>query len=105
MQQNTSLESSRPLIAILNSSQASIDVLQSIFEQEGYATVADFVVDFRQGRKDLAAFFKAHQANAVVYDIAPPYIQNWTFFREHVLALHVLPEQNFILTTTNKEIL
>src|SRR4051812_3614953 len=102
MQQNTVSEGSKPLIAILDSRQESIDLLQSILENEGFATVSDFIVDFREGHKDIVAFFKAHQPNAVVYDIAPPYIQNWTFFREHVLALQVLPEQSFILITTNK---
>jgi CheY-like chemotaxis protein len=105
MQESTVSEGSKPLIAILNSTQASIDLLQSILENEGFATVSDFIVDFREGRKDIVAFFKAYQPNAVVYDIALPYIQNWRFFKEHVLAVHVLPEQNFIITTTNKQIL
>jgi CheY-like chemotaxis protein len=105
MHQQAGPEGTKPLIAILNATQASIDVLQSIIEHEGFTTIADFIVDFREGRKDLAAFFKAHQPKAVVYDIGPPYIQNWTFFKEHVLALQVLPEQSFILITTNKMVL
>ena len=105
MQQNTVSESGKPLIAILNSTQESIDLLQSILENEGFATVSDFIVDFREGRKDIVAFFNAHQPNVVVYDIALPYVQNWRFFREHVLAVHALPELNFILTTANKQIL
>src|SRR5829696_3692413 len=105
MQQNTVSESGKPLIAILDSTQESIDLLQSILENEGFATVSDFIVDFREGHKDIVAFFRAHQPNVVVYDIAPPYIQNWEFFKEQVLVVHVLPEQNFIITTTNKLIL
>ena len=40
-----------------------------------------------------------------MYDIALPYVENWQFFQEQVLARRLLPENRFVLTTTNRTVL
>jgi DNA-binding NtrC family response regulator len=98
-------QAARPLIAIINTAQEVIELLQNLFDDEGFATVSIYVPDIKRGRQDLRAFFQEHRPQAVVYDIAIPYVENWQFFQEHVLALGLLPEHCFILTTTNRTVL
>jgi CheY-like chemotaxis protein len=94
-----------PLVAIINTSIETIELLREILEDEGYAVVADYVVTFKQDRKDLATFFAEHQPQAVIYDVAIPYEANWQFALEHVIPASGLSFRRFIFTTTNKAVL
>jgi CheY-like chemotaxis protein len=96
---------SRPLVAVINTSQESIELLQEVLADEGFDSVAAYVVEFKRGQRDLHAFFQEHQPQAVIYDIAIPYIQNWEFFQAQVLTRQFLPESCFIVTTTNRTVL
>lgn len=102
---DTTSPDTRPLIAILNTSIDTVELLESVFQEEGFATVADYVVEYRQRLKDIGTFLRHHQPKAVVYDIAIPYVANWRFFQEQVLGLQLLPASSFVLTTTNKTVL
>jgi hypothetical protein len=95
----------RPVVAIINTSQEITELLQEVLADDNFAVVAAYVVDFKRGKLDLGAFFQTYQPEAVVYDIALPYVENWAFFCEQVLAPHFLPEDRFVLTTTNKSVL
>jgi CheY-like chemotaxis protein len=95
----------RPCVAIINTSLETIQMLQEVLTEEGFATVAAYVIEFKRGERDLTAFFRQHQPQAVVYDIAIPYIQNWQFFQNQVLGLDLLPARRFVVTTTNRSVL
>src|SRR3712207_5554916 len=97
--------SDQPMVAIINTTIETIEMLREVLGDEGFATIGAYVVDFKRGNQDLRTFFATYQPKAVVYDIALPYVENWTFFRDHVLALGFLPEQCFVLTTTNRSVL
>jgi len=98
--QNT--QRARPCVAIINTSEETIQLLQDLMTDEGFTTVAAYVPEFKRGERDIVAFFQEHQPQAVLYDIAIPYIQNWIFFNEQVLARNLLPASSFVLTTTNR---
>jgi len=95
----------RPLVAVLDTTQESIELLQGALAEAGFATVTAFTLEFKRGQRDLRAFFAECRPQAVVYDIAIPYIENWQFFQEHVLASGVLPAERFIITTANRTVL
>jgi DNA-binding response OmpR family regulator len=95
----------RPLIAILNSTQEIMELLQTVLEEEGFSTVTAYTADFKRGTLDIQTFFQTHQPQAIVYDIALPYEENWHFFCNHIITTKLLPESHFILTTTNKSVL
>ncbi len=95
----------RPVIAIVNSSEETAQVLQDLLEDEGFTTVVAYVVDFKFGRQDLSAFITAHQPRAVLYDVALPYVENWNYFCQQILAAGYLPPERFVLTTANKSVL
>jgi len=95
----------RPIVAIINTAQETIELLQELLADEGIDTVSAYVTEFKRGERSLEDFFAEHQPDAVMYDIALPYVQNWRFFREQVLARQFLPETRIILTTTNRSVL
>ena len=95
----------QPCIAIINTSEETLQLLQELMIEEGFATVTAYVPEFKRGERDIDAFFQEHQPQAVLYDIAIPYIENWTFFQEQVLARDLLPATCFVITTTNRTVL
>jgi hypothetical protein len=96
---------SRPVVAIINTALESIELLEEVLADEGIDTVSAYVFEFKRGERDLRAFFEEHRPDAVVFDIAIPYVENWNYFQDYVLKLDLLPEQCFILTTTNRTVL
>jgi len=93
--------SRRPIIAIFNSSNDTVDLLRSALESEGFHTVVGHIPDVKSGELDLVGFIEHHAPTVIVYDISPPYEANWTFLR---LVRNLEPVQGcrFVLTTTNK---
>ena len=90
-----------PVVAIINSTPDVIEMLRIAFEGAGIAAVSTFTHAIRDGEVDIEAFMRQHNAKVVVYDIAPPYPNNWLLF-QHVAHLPVMHGKHFIVTTTNK---
>jgi DNA-binding response OmpR family regulator len=93
-----------PVIAVINSSEEVVTMLRELFEEEGFRTVAGHIPEIRRGEEDLIAFFEQHDPAVVVWDIALPYEENWTFFRL-VQNTRAAQGRSFILTTTNRRAL
>jgi CheY-like chemotaxis protein len=88
------------VIGILNSTEDVIDLLEAALQGEGYATVAAYIPDFKRGRADLAAWLDRLAPTAILYDIPPPYEENWTFYQQ-MLGLEAARKHRFVVTTTN----
>jgi DNA-binding response OmpR family regulator len=92
------------VVGILNSTEDVIEILQEFLQGEDYATIAAFIPDFKRGRRDLAAWLAQLPPAPIIYDLPPPYEQNWRFFQS-VRAQEAARRHRFILTTTNKRVL
>ena len=91
----------RPIIAVFNSSNDTVDLLRTALEAEGFHTVVGHIPDVKSGELDLVDFIEHHAPAVIVYDISPPYEANWTFLRL-VRNLEPVKGRRFVLTTTNK---
>jgi DNA-binding response OmpR family regulator len=89
-----------PVVAVINTTPDVVDMLRLLFESEGFVVVSTFTHMIRDGDIDIEAFARQHRPDAVLYDIAPPYKNNWQLF-EHVSSLPVFEDTSFILTSTN----
>ncbi|HLL60637.1 MAG TPA: hypothetical protein VK338_02885 [Candidatus Nitrosocosmicus sp.] len=96
-------ENQKP-VAIINSTEDIIEAISLILMDAGFLTVTAISVDFKKGRKDVSTFLKKHDPKVIVYDIAPPYEENWQFFK-NVKNSDEAKNRTFILTTTNKDML
>jgi DNA-binding response OmpR family regulator len=90
------------VVAVLNTSPDTVDLLRQVLQQAGFTVVTGFIHDIRDGRLDLESFMRQHDPAAVVWDIAVPYDRHWQFF-EHIKRTHPCGRCQFVVTTTNRE--
>jgi DNA-binding NtrC family response regulator len=90
-----------PVVAIINSTPDVIEMLRIAFEGAGIAAVGTYTHAIRDGEVDVEAFMRQHDPTVVIYDVAPPYPNNWLLF-QHIAHLPVMQGKHFIVTTTNK---
>jgi DNA-binding NtrC family response regulator len=91
-------------VAVLNANEDVVEMLRAVLEQAGFNTATGHVPEFKSGDQDLIEFLKTHNPDVVVYDIAPPYKQNWTFLKL-VLDSDTARRRKFVFTTANKQLL
>ena len=91
-----------PSVVIFNSSQDTIDVLRLALEKEGFAIASAHVSSIKSGEIDVLEFVDTHAPDAIVFDVALPYEENWKFLRllQSSEALKHIP---WVLTTTHKK--
>jgi len=92
------------VVAIVNTNDDLVNVLQEALRDEGVNVVTAHVRDIKAGRQNFRTFLKAHDPAVVIYDIAVPYEDNWVFFQ----TLRDVPEartREFVITTVNLKVL
>jgi len=92
---------SKPIIAVFNSSNDTVELLRTALEEQGFHTVVGHIPEVKSGELDLIAFVQHHAPAVIVYDVSPPYDANWTFLRL-VRNLEPVKGRQFVITTTNK---
>jgi CheY-like chemotaxis protein len=95
---------SKPIIAVFNASDDTVELLRTALEGQGFHTVIGHIPEVKSGELDLVAFIEHHAPAVIVYDISPPYDANWTFLRL-VRNLEPVKGRPFVITTTNKPVL
>jgi len=90
-----------PTVAVINSISDVIEGLESVIKEAGYHVVTALIADIRKGNIDLREFIQKHDPFAIVYDVPPPYEENWKFL-QLLQSTDVMKGRTFILTTTNK---
>lgn len=92
-------------IAVINSSEDTIELLRVSLEQHGFSSVvAAHVADLRKGRTDFSAFLAAHDPRVLIYDVSIPYDENWDYLQK-LLELEEMRGRSVVITTTNREAL
>ncbi len=89
-----------PVVAVFNSSADVVTLLREVLQEEGFVVVTAHVPDIKAGREDVLAFLQRYEPRVVIYDISPPYAENWTFFRL-LQDTEAARGRQFIVTTTN----
>lgn len=87
-------------VAVINSNEDIVQAIQLMLSEEGFHSVGAHVIDFKHGRKDFVAFCQEYNPQVILFDIAPPYEENWNFF-QLLKNTQVAAERAFIVTTTN----
>jgi DNA-binding response OmpR family regulator len=88
-------------VAIINSSQDTVEMLRTLLEREGWQTVEGHADEIKRGRIDFLSYLETHDPTVVIWDVAPPYDQNWAFLRL-VRSSRAMDGRVVIVTTTNK---
>jgi len=87
-------------VAVINTSPDTVELLRRVLHRAGYVVVSGYTFDIREGRLDITAFVEQHRPKVIVYDIAPPYEENWRLFN-HVRTLDIMRDTRFVITSVN----
>ena len=96
------MEAGPDVVAVINTSPDVVDMLRLTLEYAGIVVVSAMTWEVRDGEIDLERFITQHKPRVVVYDIAPPYENNWLLF-QHIRNMPVMKGIEFILTSTNAQ--
>ena len=93
------------VIAVINSSEDTVEMLRTCLQQEGFTSVVTgHVTDIKRGRTDFMEFLAQHEPQVLLYDISIPYKENWNVLRL-ILDSEEMNGRRVVVTTTNKKVL
>ena len=95
------MDKSKAVIAVVNSSDDTVEMLRVCLQHRGFtAVVTAHVTDIKKGLLDVPAFVRRHDPRVFIYDISIPYDENWRLL-ERLMKLDVMRGRRFVITTTN----
>src|SRR3984893_14394387 len=100
---SSSKKTSEGIVALFNASDDTIDMIQTLLKQAGGAQslVWCHFADLKKGVVDFKRYLNKHNPEVVIFDISPPYDENWQFFKT-MRDADVMRGRGSVLTTTNK---
>jgi DNA-binding response OmpR family regulator len=99
----SSKKTAEGIVALFNASDDTIDMIQALLKQAGGAQslVWCHFADLKKGVVDFKRYLNKHNPEVVIFDISPPYDENWQFFKT-MRDAEVMRGRGSVLTTTNK---
>ena len=92
-----------PVVALFNASDDTVEMVQRMLDAAGiHCLVSCRFADLRKGVVDFGGYLREHGPHVVIFDISPPYEQNWAFFRT-LREDAAMQGRGLVLTTTNKD--
>ena len=88
------------VVAIVNTNPDLVRRLQMALEKAGFVVFIVHIEDLRLGTTDVDALLGQHDPRVIVYDVAPPYEENWRFL-EHLRNATDFRGRQFVLTSVN----
>ncbi len=100
---SSSKKTAEGIVALFNASDDTIDMIQALLMQAGGAQtlVSCHFADLKKGVVDFKKYLNKHNPEVVIFDISPPYDENWQFFKT-MRDADVMRGRGSVLTTTNK---
>ena len=91
------------IVALFNASDDTIDMVQKLLTASGrdQTLIWCHFADLRKGIVDFGKYIDKHNPEVVIFDLSPPYDENWQFFKT-MRDDDVMKGRGIVLTTTNK---
>ena len=98
-----STRTAQGVVALFNASDDTIDMVQKLITASGREQVLIWChfADLRKGVIDFDKYMAKHNPEVVIFDISPPYDENWAFFKT-MRDSKTMKGRGVVLTTTNK---
>jgi DNA-binding response OmpR family regulator len=94
---------SKQVVALFNASDDTVEMVQRMLDASGFnCLVGCHFTDLKKGAVDFARYLGKHEPEVVIFDISPPYMENWRFFKT-LRDDWAMEGRGLVLTTTNKE--
>jgi DNA-binding response OmpR family regulator len=92
----------RQVVALFNASDDTVEMVQRMLDASDFnCLIGCHFSDLKNGRIDFAQYLARHDPDVVVFDISPPYKENWEFFKT-LRDAKAMKDRGLVLTTTNK---
>ena len=91
------------VVALFNASDDTVEMVQRMLDASGFSCLVGCrFSDLKKGRIDFARYVGEREPEVVIFDISPPYMENWHFFKA-LRDDRVMEGRGLVLTTTNKD--
>jgi DNA-binding response OmpR family regulator len=92
------------IVALFNASDDTIDMIQGLLTKadSGQTLIWCHFADLKKGVVDFERYVGKHNPEVVIFDLSPPYDENWTYFKK-MRDADVMQDRGIVLTTTNKD--
>ena len=92
-----------PVVALFNASDDTVAMVEEMLATSGiHCLVNCRFADLKKGVVNFGAYLREHDPHVVIFDISPPYAQNWAFFKQF-REDGAMKGRGLVLTTTNKD--
>ena len=93
----------RQVVALFNASDDTVEMVQRMLGASGFeCLVGCHFADLKKGVIDFGRYLGRYEPEVVVFDISPPYKENWNFFKT-LRDAKAMKGRGLVLTTTNKK--
>ena len=89
------------VVAVINSNADTVEMLRFALQLEGFESVTAHIEEIKRGLLDFPRFLEEHDPRVVIYDIPPPYDQNWEFLKL-LRTTYAMRDRAVVVTTTHK---
>ncbi len=91
------------IVALFNASDDTIDMVQRLLTASGREQVLIWChfADLKKGIINFGKYMEKHNPEVVIFDLSPPYDENWRFFKT-MRDAKTMEGRGIVLTTTNK---
>ncbi len=95
---------SAPIVAVINMHIEIVDMLQMALQDEGFRSVGKTIPELERSEQSLLNFLDEHDPRVIIYDVSPPYPQNWERFQV-AREVALFRGRHVVLTTTDPDAL
>ena len=96
-------QTAKGIVALFNASDDTIDMVQTLLTAAGRDQILIWChfSDLKKGIVDFDKYMEKHNPEVVIFDLSPPYDENWVFFKT-MRDSNAMIGRGVVLTTTNK---
>src|SRR5688572_26950359 len=89
------------IVALFNASDDTIDMVQNLLTKSGgnQTLIWCHFADLKKGVVDFGKYMDKHNPEVVIFDLSPPYDENWQFFKT-MRDAKTMKGRGVVLTTT-----
>jgi DNA-binding response OmpR family regulator len=100
---SSSRKTAEGVVALFNASDDTIDMVQNLLTTSGsdQTLIWCHFADLKKGIVDFGRYMDKHNPEVVIFDLLPPYDENWHFFKT-MRDAKTMKGRGVVLTTTNK---
>ena len=100
---SSSVKTAPGIVALFNASDDTIDMVQKLLTESGgdQTLIWCHFADLKKGIVNFEKYMDRHNPEVVIFDLSPPYDENWQFFKT-MRDAKTMKGRGVVLTTTNK---